>query len=97
MQTASPGQTAFTCHAQPSGNVELTFLGHPFESFSRTFDPVLTVVAISRKQPDDLISAAGGRPRNIAGSKIDSLSNVVFMLQRHLHTRKRRSYPRVPL
>src|ERR1700721_2396425 len=79
-----------------SGNVELTFLGHPFESFSRVLDPVLAVVAISRKQPDHLISAAGGRPCDIAGRKIDSLSNVVFVLQRHLHHAKTSIVPTCP-
>jgi hypothetical protein len=81
---------------QPSGNVELTFLGYPFESFSRVLDPVLAIVAISRKQPDDLIGAAGGRPCDIAGRKIDSLSNVVFMLQRHLHHAKTSIVPTCP-
>jgi hypothetical protein len=80
MQAASPG------HAHKlSGNIELTFLGHPLKSFGRAFDPVLAIVAIGRKQPDNLIGAAGGRTRDIAGRKIDGLSNVVFVLQRPLH------------
>src|SRR3982074_1985396 len=73
-----------------SGNVELTFLGHPFESLGRVFDPILAVIAIGRKQPDHLIGAAGGRTRDIAGSKIDSLSNGVFVLQRPSPSRKNR-------
>ena len=68
-----------------SGNRELAFLGDPFESFGRTLDTILTVVALGRKQPNHLIGAAGGRTGNIAGSKIDSLSNGVLMLQRPLH------------
>src|ERR1700691_5670818 len=68
-----------------SGNVELTFLGHPFESLGRTLDPILAVIAIGRQQPDHLIGAAGGRTGDIAGSKIDGLSNSEFVLQRPLH------------
>src|SRR3981081_4764272 len=75
-----------------SGNVELTFLGHPFESLGRVFDPILAVIAIGRKQPDHLIGAAGGRTRDIASSKIDSLSNGVFVLQRPSPSRKNRLY-----
>src|SRR5439155_1810456 len=67
-----------------SGDRELAFLGNPFEGFGRAFDAILTIVAISRKQPDHLIGAAGGRSGNIAGSKIDSLSNSVLVLQRPL-------------
>src|SRR5437879_13583484 len=65
-----------------SGNVELTFLGHPFESLGRAFDPILAVIAIGRKQPDHLIGAAGGRTRDIAGSKMDSISYGGWVLQR---------------
>ena len=75
-------------YAQTLGNIELTFLGYPFESFGRAFDPVLAVITIGRKQPNDLISAAGGRTSHIARGKIDSLSNVVFVLQRLLHHAK---------
>jgi hypothetical protein len=32
-----------------SGNVELTFLGHPFKSLDRAFDTILAVIAIGRK------------------------------------------------
>src|SRR3978361_2004475 len=71
--------------AIPSGNVELTFLGHPLESLGRVLDPVLAIIAVGGQQPDHLIGAAGGRPRDIAGREIDSLSNVVLMLQRYLH------------
>src|SRR5229473_3630085 len=74
--------------ANCSGNVELTFLGHPFESLGRTLDPILAVIAVGRKQPDHLIGAAGGRTGNIAGSEIDSLSNGEFVLQRPLHHAK---------
>src|SRR3954452_17925559 len=70
------------------GYVELAFLGHPLESVSRVFDPILTVVAIGRKQPDHLVSPARGRTGHVAGRKIDALTNVVFMLQRLLPSRK---------
>jgi hypothetical protein len=72
-----------TCQARKSsGDVELTFLGDPFESLGRAFDPVLTVVAVGREQADHLIGAAGGRTGNIAGSKIDGFSNGELVLQR---------------
>ena len=77
-----------------SGDVELTFLGYPFESLGRIFNSILTVITVGRKQPDHLISAAGGRTGDIAGSKIDSFSNGIFVLQRPLHHAKRRPCPR---
>src|SRR5258708_2335414 len=80
-----------------SGNVELTFLGYPFKSLSRAFDPILAVIAIGRKQPDHLIGSARGRTRDIAGSKIDSLSNGEFVLQRPLHHAKTPAVLTVPL
>src|ERR1700682_166077 len=79
------------------GNVELTFLGHTLESLGRAFDPVLTVIAVGRQQPDHLIGAAGGRTRDIAGSKIDGLSNGEFVLQRLLHHAKTLAALTVPL
>src|ERR1700738_1235605 len=79
------------------GKVELAFLGHAFESLGRAFDPILAVVAVGWKQPDHLIGAARGRTRDIAGSKIDSLTNVVFVLQRPLHHAKTSAAPTVPL
>src|SRR5579859_7056347 len=79
------------------GNGELTFLGHPFESFGRAFDPVLAIVPVGRKQPDHLVGATGGRTSDIAGRKIDSLSNVVIMLQRPLHHAETSAPPTVPL
>src|SRR5690242_20214942 len=84
-------------HTNDSGNRELAFLGDPFESFGRAFDAILAVVAIGRQQPDDLIGAAGGRTGNIAGSKIDSLSNGVLMLQRPLHYARTPAALTVPL
>src|ERR1700722_4233349 len=66
---ASPGHPR-----NSSGDVELTFLRHPFESLGRIFDPVLAVVAIGREQLDHLIGAAGGRTGNVAGREIDGLS-----------------------
>src|SRR3974390_827537 len=79
-----------------SGNVELAFLGHTLEGFGRTLDPVLAVVAIGRKQTDHLVGTAGGRTRDIAGSEIDSLTNVVFVLQRPLHYARNVARPRGP-
>src|SRR6202140_4146309 len=78
-----------------SGNVELTFLGHPFESLGRILDPILAVVAVGREQPDHLIGATGSRTRDIAGSKIDGLSNGEFVLQRSLHHAKTSAVPTV--
>src|SRR3954452_7679104 len=66
----------------------MAFLGHPPETFGRVFDPILTVVAVGRKQPDHLVSPARGRAGHVAGRKIDALTNVVFMLQRPLPSRK---------
>src|SRR6266478_6617517 len=80
-----------------SGDRELAFLGHPLESFCRAFDPVLAVVAVGRQQTDHLVGAAGGRAGNIAGSKIYSLSNAEFVLQRPLHHAKTPVVPTVPL
>src|SRR5438270_12706018 len=80
-----------------SGNGELAFLGHPFESFGRALDPVLAVIAVGRQQTDHLVGAAGGRTGNIAGSKIHSLSNAEFVLQRPLHHAKMPVVPTVPL
>ena len=81
----------------PLGNVELTFLGHALESLGRALDPVLAVIPVGRKQPDYLVGAAGGRTRDIAGSKIDSLSNGEFVLQRLLPSRKNAAALTVPL
>src|SRR5258705_11394909 len=81
----------------PSGNVELTFLGHALESLGRALDPVLAVIPVGRKQPDHLVGAAGGRTRDVAGSKIDSLSNGEFVLQRLLPSRKNAAALTVPL
>src|SRR6266481_236637 len=71
-----------------SGDRELAFFGHPLESFCRAFDPVLAVVSVGRQQADHLVGAAGGRTGNVAGSKIYSLSNAEFVLQRPLHHAK---------
>src|SRR5882757_8847731 len=78
--------TRVTACTQPiSGDGELAFLGHPFKRLGRALDAVLAVVAVGGQQPDHLIGAGGGRSGNVAGSKIDSLSNGVLMLQRPLH------------
>src|SRR6266481_4224694 len=84
-------------HTTVSGNRELAFLGDPFESFGRAFDPILAVVTVGRKQPDHLIGAAGGRTRDIAGSKINGLSNGEFVLQRLLPSRKKPAVLTVPM
>src|SRR6266480_7995840 len=81
----------------PSGNVELTFLGHPFESLGRVLDPILAIIAVGRKQPDHFIGAAGGRTRDVARSKIDSLSDGKFVLQRPLHHARTPAVLTVPL
>src|SRR6202521_6372563 len=88
---ASPQPLSPVCNSSgtaTSVNVELTFLGHPFESLGRALDPILAVIAVGREQSDHLIGAAGGRTGDIAGSKIDSLSNAEFVLQRPLHHAK---------
>lgn len=69
-----------------STNVELAFFRYSLEGLGRALYPILVVISIRRKQPDHLISATGGWTRDIAGSEIDCLSNVVFMLQCPLHT-----------
>src|SRR5260370_34266792 len=69
----------------PSADVELAFLGHPFESLGRALDPVLAVVAVGRKQPDHLIGAARGRTRDMACSKTHALANGAFVVRRPLH------------
>ena len=80
------------------GNCELTFLGYSLESLGRMLDPVLTVIAIGRQQPDHFIGAACTRTCDVAGRKVDGLSNGVFVLQRPSPSRKkRRPRPRVPL
>jgi hypothetical protein len=44
-----------------SGNGELIFPGHARESLGRVLDPILAIIAIGEKQPNDLIGAAGTR------------------------------------
>src|SRR5215471_17560626 len=78
------------------GKGELAFLGHPFERFGRTLDPVLAVVAVGRKQTDHLVGSARGRTCDIASGKIDNGSNVIFVLQRPLHRAKMPASPTVP-
>jgi hypothetical protein len=95
--TAGEAEPASPAARHQSGNVELTFLGYPFESFGRVLDPILAVVAVGRKQPEHLVGAAGGRTRDIAGSKIDGLSNGEFVFQRAFSIRKTQAMPTVPL
>jgi hypothetical protein len=88
---ASPGRPR-----NSSGDRELAFFGHPLESFCRAFDPVLAVVSVGRQQAEHLVGAAGGRTGNVASSKIYSLSNAEFVLQRPLHHAKTPVAPTVP-
>ena len=76
---------------------ELAFLGDPFKSLSRALNPILAIVALGRKLPDDLIGTGGGRTRNIARSKVHGRSNREFVLQRPLHHARCRPAPTVPL
>ena len=78
------------------GHRKLAFLGDPFEGFGRAFDPVLTVVAIRRKQTNDFISTGGGRTRNIARRKVNRRSYWEFVLQRPLHHANSRLRATVP-
>src|SRR5882672_409498 len=95
---ARNGTASAAClRTAPSGDRELAFLGDPFEGFGRVFDAILAIVAVGRKQPDHLVGAAGGRSGNIAGSKIDSLSHGVLMLQRPLHHARLSAALDVPL
>src|SRR4249919_1450698 len=85
------GTASTAClHTTLSGDCELAFLGDPFEGLGRAFDAILTIVTVDRKQAEHLVGAAGGRSGNVAGSKIDSLSNGVLVLQRPLHTQSDR-------
>jgi hypothetical protein len=77
-----------TGEARHSGNVELAFLGHPLERLGRALDSVLAVIAFRWKQPEHLIGAAGGRSCDVAGSKVDGLTDSKFVLQRLLPSRK---------
>src|SRR5476649_2572712 len=87
--TASAMQAAFIRPSeQILGNCELTFLGHALESLGRMLDPILTVIAIGRQQPDHFIGAACTRTCNVARRKVDGLSNGVFVLQRPSPSRK---------
>lgn len=78
------------------GHRKLAFLGNSFEGLDRTFDPVLTVVAIRRKQANDFISTGCGRTRNIARRKVNRRSNREFVFQRPLHHANSRLRATVP-
>ena len=90
-------QNRFIAIGRISGNCELAFLGNAFERFGGVLDPILAVVTVGRKQADHLVGSARSRTCDIAGGKIDSLSNAIFMLQRPLHHAKRQLAPKVPL
>src|SRR6516165_8843807 len=85
-----PFQRTKLPNSRASGDGELTFLGDPLEGLAGTLDAVLAVVTVGWKQADHLVCSARGRPRNIAGSKIDGRPNRKLVLQRPLHRRKRR-------
>src|SRR5216683_1123615 len=80
-----------------SGNGELAFLGDPLESFRRTLDPILAVIALGREQPDYLVGSGRGRPRNIARREVHGRSDGKSVLQRPLHHTKCRAALMVPL
>src|SRR6266700_4496724 len=83
-------------HALRDG--KLAFLGYSFECFGRALDPVLAIVTIGRKQPNDLIGAACGRTRHVTRSEVNGRPNVEFVLQRPLHHAKSPGRaPRSPL
>src|SRR5258708_12492060 len=63
-----------------SADVELTFLGHPFEGFSRSLAPVLAVAAFARKQANPPIRPAGARTRYIARRRTNAPSPGSFLL-----------------
>jgi len=66
------------------GRRKLAFPGNSFEGFGRALDPVLTVVAIRRKQANDFIGTGRSRTRHIARSEINRRSYREFVLQRPL-------------
>src|SRR5690349_3147368 len=80
-----------------SGDGELAFLGNPPDRLSRALDTVLAIIAFRGKLTDHLIGAAGSRPRNVAGSKVDRRSYGKFVLQRPLHHTESRVALSVPM
>src|ERR1019366_3183097 len=95
--TAGAMKSPYPPGAQDLRKCRAHFPWPPVQSLGRAFDAILAVVAIGRKQADHLIGAAGGRTRDIAGGEIDGLTNVVFVLQRPLHTQETPVAPTVPL
>jgi len=63
--------------------IELAFFRNPFERFPRVLDTVLIILAIRRKQLDNLIASAGGRTADWAGGEIDALTNLKPMIIPH--------------
>src|ERR1700678_2327558 len=86
--TADKAELRFIKRCDTSRKCELTFLGYTFERLGGAFDPVLAVVSVGRKQADHLVGSACGRTCNVAGGKIDGLSDPIFMAQRPLHYAK---------
>ena len=78
------------------GHRKLAFLGNSFEGFGRALDPVLTVVAIRRKQANDFIGTGRRRTRNVARSKVNRRSYWEFVLQRPLHHANSRLRATIP-
>lgn len=74
-----------------SSSLQLAFPGYALERFSRALDAVLTIVAIRRQLADHLVGSARRRAGNVAGGEIDGFSNLIFVSQRPLLTRVRKS------
>src|ERR1700761_5666329 len=79
--------------SQASRGGELAFPGDPLESFGRTLDAILGVVAFGGKLADHLIGSARGRTRDVARSEIDGRSDGILVRQRPSPSQKRRFAP----
>src|SRR5262249_28889080 len=55
---------------------ELAFPGHALECLARTFDAILIVGSVRRKQSHDLIGAVGDHVANGARREVDGLTNL---------------------
>jgi hypothetical protein len=59
--------------------LELAFLGHPLESLLRVSDAVLVLIAIKRKQLDDLVASISGRSIERPCHVTDRLPHGIFV------------------
>jgi hypothetical protein len=59
-----------------SGDVELTFRRHPFESLDGTFDPILAIIAIGRQPSDHFVGAGGGQTGDTDGPANSGLTET---------------------